>query len=103
MCRLIIGISKRQTLNRRSRSFDNRSCSDRCGKRHRRSFPRAHLSEHARELIVDPIDHTRLRAIVGGERQWLQSNVANSLRLRKREERHVGIAKSVNRLHRIAH
>ena len=58
--------------------------------------------EDAREGVVEEFDQLALRAEVGGESQRLESYVAQAFAPRVQEERDLGLAKAVDRLHRVA-
>ena len=59
---------------------------------------RQHFLEHA----IHPIDDTRLRAEVTHERQRLKPNVTDAFPLRPQEQTNLGLAKAIDRLHRVA-
>ena len=56
----------------------------------------------ARKGVVEELDQLALRAEVGGESQRLESYVAQAFAPRVQEERDLGLAKAVDRLHRVA-
>ena len=62
-----------------------------------------HWREHVPKHRVDPRDDRRLRAEVAGKIETLDGNACNArLRLRVKEDADLGLAKPVDRLHRIA-
>ena len=58
--------------------------------------------KHAGENRVDPVDDRRRAAEVALEREARQGDAADAELLRTQEQRHVRVAKAVDRLHRVA-
>ena len=58
--------------------------------------------KHAHECRVDPVHDVGRAAKVVREREARECDVADTTLLRAQEQRHVGVAKTVDRLHRIA-
>ena len=63
---------------------------------------RSSARKHARERGVDPVDDGRRAAEVALQREAPQPHRADAALLREQEQRHVGVAKPIDRLHRIA-
>ncbi len=55
-----------------------------------------------RETLVDPVDDARVRAVVAEQAQVFQANVADAVRPHAQEEADIGLAETVDRLHRVA-